>query len=67
MRFCFYCCSPARQGAQLENSVALHQAAGACSKDASLHSGDVSPTPEFDTDRIPLMELQVQNGADENV
>lgn len=56
-------------GAQVKNGAPLHAAAGACPPGtpagAQLNAGVIS-SKEFDTSRIPVMELLVEHGADVN-
>ncbi|KAJ6185896.1 hypothetical protein N7519_007197 [Penicillium mononematosum] len=53
-------------GAKIQNGVPLHYAAGACPPGTNPHAGRVVPSREFDTSRIPVMELLVARGADVN-
>ena len=53
-------------GAKIQNGVPLHCAAGACPPGMNPHAGRVIPSWEFDTSRIPVMELLVDRGADVN-
>lgn len=53
-------------GAKISYGVPLHFAAGACPPDTNPHASRVVPSKEFDTDRIPIMGLLVQRGADVN-
>ncbi|KAL9094066.1 MAG: hypothetical protein Q9165_003736 [Trypethelium subeluteriae] len=53
-------------GAQAENSMALNRAAGAYPPGGNFYYSRARPTPEFDRDRIPVMELLLQHGADIN-
>jgi ankyrin repeat protein len=53
-------------GAKIQNGVPLHYAAGVCPPGTNPHAGRVVPSREFDTSRIPVMELLVARGADVN-
>ncbi|KAJ5679513.1 hypothetical protein N7462_007757 [Penicillium macrosclerotiorum] len=53
-------------GARIQNGAPLHFAAGVCPPGANPHTGRVEPSKEFDTDRIPVMRLLVEYGADVN-
>lgn len=53
-------------GARIRNGAPLHYAAGVCPPGTNPHAGRVKPTKEFDADRIPVMRLLVENGADVN-
>ncbi|OQE77848.1 hypothetical protein PENNAL_c0057G08404 [Penicillium nalgiovense] len=53
-------------GAKIQNGVPLHYAAGACPPGTNPHAGRVVLSWEFDTSRIPVMELLVARGADVN-
>ncbi|KAJ5463107.1 hypothetical protein N7475_008051 [Penicillium sp. IBT 31633x] len=53
-------------GAKIQNGVPLHFAAGACPPGMNPHAGRVAPSQQFDTNRIPVMALLVQHGADLN-
>ncbi|KAJ5417124.1 uncharacterized protein N7487_000674 [Penicillium crustosum] len=53
-------------GAKIQNGVPLHYAAGARPPGANPHTGRVVPSREFDADRIPVMALLVDRGADVN-
>ncbi|KAF7715892.1 Uncharacterized protein PECH_005771 [Penicillium ucsense] len=53
-------------GARLDYGTPLHSAAGACLKGTNPHAGRVTPSKEFDIDRIPVMRLLVEQGADVN-
>ena len=53
-------------GAEIQNSVPLHYAAGACPPGTNLHYGRATPSKEFDESRIATMELLVERGADVN-
>ncbi|CDM36009.1 hypothetical protein DTO013E5_5504 [Penicillium roqueforti] len=53
-------------GANIQNGVPLHYAAGACPPGTNPHAGKVVPSREFDTSRIPVMALLVGRGADVN-
>lgn len=53
-------------GAQNSDGAPLYYAAGACPPGANYHKGTVRPSTEFDEDRIPVMELLVERGADVN-
>ncbi|KAJ6103293.1 hypothetical protein N7486_005720 [Penicillium sp. IBT 16267x] len=53
-------------GAQISNGGPLYYAAGVCPPGANPHMGTVSPSTDFDEDRIPVMELLVEHGADVN-
>jgi len=56
-------------GARAQNGAPLHAAAGACPPGtpagAQLNAG-VTSSKEFDSNRIPVMALLVENGADVN-
>lgn len=53
-------------GAKIDNGAPLHYAAGACSNGENPHYERVTPSKEFDTSKIPVMELLVEHGADVN-
>lgn len=53
-------------GARIQNGAPLHFAAGVCPPGANPHAGRVKPSKDFDMDRIPVMRLLVENGADVN-
>lgn len=53
-------------GAKIGNGAPLHYAAGACPNGENPHSERVTPSKEFDTSKIPVMELLVEHGADVN-
>ncbi|KAJ6006596.1 hypothetical protein N7451_004540 [Penicillium sp. IBT 35674x] len=53
-------------GAQISNGAPLYYAAGVCPPGANPHMGTVRPSTSFDGDRIPVMELLVERGADVN-
>lgn len=53
-------------GAHISNEAPLYYAAGACPPGANPHMGTVRPSTDFDNDRIPVMELLVERGADVN-
>ncbi|KAJ5389127.1 uncharacterized protein N7496_000195 [Penicillium cataractarum] len=53
-------------GARIQNGAPLHRAAGVCPPGENPHAGRVKPSQEFDTNRIPVMRLLVENGADVN-
>lgn len=51
-------------GARIQNGAPLHYAAGVCPPGTNPHAGRVKPSKEFDANRIPVMTLLVENGAD---
>lgn len=53
-------------GALIRNGAPLHCAAGVCPPGTTPHAGRVEPNQEFDANRIPVMRLLVENGADVN-
>jgi len=53
-------------GAHISNGAPLYYAAGVCPPGANPHMGTVRPIIGFDEDRIPVMELLVERGADVN-
>lgn len=53
-------------GARIQNGTPLHFAAGVCPPGTNPHAGRVKPSKVFDEDRIPVMRLLVENGADVN-
>ncbi|KAJ5802216.1 uncharacterized protein N7503_004666 [Penicillium pulvis] len=53
-------------GAHTSNGAPLYYAAGACPPGANPHMGTVRPSADFDNNRIPVMELLVERGADVN-
>ena len=53
-------------GAEIQNGIPLHYAAGACPPGMNPHVARVTPSKEFDTSRIPVMALLVERGADVN-
>lgn len=53
-------------GAKIEYGTPLHYAAGVCPSGTNPHSGPVVPGLEFDSERIPIMKLLVEAGADVN-
>ncbi|KAI2791994.1 hypothetical protein POX_b02025 [Penicillium oxalicum] len=53
-------------GARIQNGTPLHCAAGACPPGVNPHAGRVIPSKGFDADRIPIMSLLVEKGADVN-
>lgn len=53
-------------GAKIQTGVPLHFAAGACPPGTNPHARPVVPGQQFDTNRIPVMALLVQRGADVN-
>lgn len=53
-------------GAVIQESGAMHAAAGACPPGVKLFDENISPTREFDEGRIPILELLVERGADVN-
>lgn len=53
-------------GARIQNGTPLHFAAGVCPPGTNPHAGRVKPSKAFDEDRIPVMRLLVENGADVN-
>lgn len=53
-------------GARITNGAPLHYAAGVCPAGTNPHAGRVKPSKEFDANRIPVMHLLVENGADVN-
>lgn len=53
-------------GARIQNGTPLHFAAGVCPPGTNPHAGRVKPSKVFDEDRIPVMQLLVENGADVN-
>ncbi|KAJ5317602.1 hypothetical protein N7508_002110 [Penicillium antarcticum] len=55
-----------RAGVRIENGLPLHYAAGVCPPGQNPHAMRVEPSFDFDTDRIPVMALLVEHGADIN-
>ena len=53
-------------GARVKNGFPLHAAAGACPGKANIYFPPVSPSRDFDMDRIPIMALLVEKGVDVN-
>ncbi|PCG90738.1 Hypothetical protein PENO1_097540 [Penicillium occitanis (nom. inval.)] len=53
-------------GAKIDNGAPLHYVAGACPNGENPYYERVTPTKEFDTSKIPVMELLVERGADVN-
>ncbi|KAJ5818808.1 hypothetical protein N7474_004399 [Penicillium riverlandense] len=53
-------------GADIENGVPLHRAAGVHPPGTNPHTGRITPSQEFDRDRIPVMALLLQRGTDIN-
>ncbi|KAI9685371.1 MAG: hypothetical protein M1822_004502 [Bathelium mastoideum] len=53
-------------GARIEHRVPLHCAAGAHPEGTNIHYPPVRPSREVDADRIPIMALLVERGADVN-
>ncbi|TVY26841.1 hypothetical protein LHYA1_G004430 [Lachnellula hyalina] len=53
-------------GAEIQNGVPLHFAAGVCPDSKNPHVGAVTPSREFDVGRIPVMALLVERGANVN-
>lgn len=53
-------------GARVEHGLPLHCAAGAHPKGTNLYEPPVHATREFDEDRVPVMQLLVEAGADVN-
>lgn len=53
-------------GAKIENGTPLHSAAGAYPPGTNPYYDRIRPTEEFDTNRIPVMKLLVELGADVN-
>ena len=53
-------------GAEIQNGLPLHYAAGTCPPGMHPHAVRVTPSKEFDESRIPVMALLVERGADVN-
>ena len=53
-------------GAEIQNGIPLHYAAGTCPPGTSPYDRGVTSSKEFDTSRIPVMALLVERGADVN-
>ncbi|KAJ5630516.1 uncharacterized protein N7484_010616 [Penicillium longicatenatum] len=53
-------------GAHMDNGGPLYYAAGVCPPGENPYMGTVSPSTDFDEDRIAVMELLVERGANVN-